>query len=225
MPKIAPGSFFSKGVIKAIYLEPQHLTHLPPLPILWYLMSTQMDKKGRRDRGIPSKHISFFTHILGLSKSDIEFSTADALAQFVLQQKDHDWNEYHWPTRQTSFYDYVLHEPNYPMDFEITDTYLIVHDLQSDRSRRLRCEWYEEQLVWSNHQKSQNRNLEDLSLSYVMAKWRKENRLVVEDESWGERLFTMEDMLTSHRHRQTASRYFIRLHKRMKSRRRYNNMS
>ena len=222
MPKVVPGNFFSKNVTKALYLEPNHLYKLPSLPVLWYLMAKQMEQRGRKDRGIPAKHMSLFSHTFGFSESDIKSSSALAMAKFVLRQKGRGW-EGSLPNVQTRFYSHALNGPR-PLDFEIPDTFLVVHNLQSERSRRLRCEWYEEHLVWSDgtNNEFRNRDLEDLSLSFVLAQWKMEQRLVYDDDTWGDRLFTREDMLENPRARKKAlSQYFVKLHKPMKVRRHY----
>ena len=34
MPKIVPGSFFGNNVVKAMYLEPEHLTSIPSIVVI-----------------------------------------------------------------------------------------------------------------------------------------------------------------------------------------------
>ncbi|KAL3944626.1 MAG: hypothetical protein SGBAC_001286 [Bacillariaceae sp.] len=234
MPKIAPGSFMSHNVTKALYLEPSNIDTLPSLPILWFLMSKQLDQRKipGRDKivrrkgtsaestvhipGIPSKRVALFTHWFATQG----YATAGAMAKDILDQKGIGW-ERSWPTQQMSLYDYAMRD----FEFKVPDTFLVVHNVQSDRSRRLRCEWYEEQLFWSTDdgEELRSRDLEDITLASVLARWRAEGRLIPDDdETWGERMLT-DDELKEEReeHDSSSTQYFVKMHRPMAVRRKY----
>ncbi|CAJ1934334.1 unnamed protein product [Cylindrotheca closterium] len=237
MPKIAPGSFMSHNVTKALYLEPNHIEALPSLPVLWFLMSKQLDQRKipGRDKivrrsgtsvestvhipGIPAKHVALFSHWFANQGQ----GTAGAMAKDILDQKGIGW-ERSWPMQQLSFYDYVMRD----FGLKLPDTFLVVHNVQSDRSRRLRCEWYEEQLFWSTNDaggENRSRGLEDLTLAFVLARWRAKGRLIPAEESWGERMLTDEEFKDKKENEDTGSKstsqYFVKMHRPMAVRRKY----
>lgn len=219
MLKIVPGTFFSSNVTKAFYIEPDHLHSLPALNVLWFLMAKGLDTKKRKAKGktIPARHNALLTYSFNVPEDNV--ANMDALARFVLGLKNQG-SERIWPRRQLRFYELALES----MDYRPIDTLFLIHNLESDRSRRLRCEWYEEQLFWSDDDK-RNRDLEDLSLSFVMARWRFENRLVpFDDEKWGERIVdpSKGDSVEIRDQGSSQSQYFIKLHRPMEVRRHYN---
>jgi hypothetical protein len=168
--------------------------------------------------GIPAKHVALFSHWFASQGH----GTAGAMAKDTLDQKGIGW-ERSWPTQQLSFYDYVMRD----YGLKVPDTFLVVHNVQSDRSRRLRCEWYEEQLFWSTNsddgEEHRSRDLEDLTLAFVLARWRAEDRLIPADESWGERMLT-DDELKDTKEDDSSSRssqYFVKMHRPMAVRRKY----
>ena len=208
---------------------------LPPLQVIWFLLNKSLDAKSQKARttrvmrsgtsigksvGLPptpARHVALFAHNYGISHVDLEERQAGAIARFVLEQKGQG-PERDWPRRQLEFYDHALEM--YP--FRLVDTFLVIHNLQSNRSRRLRCEWYEEQLFWS-HEDDRNRDLEDLSLAFVLAKWRKQQRLIPLDDTWGERIVdpTKGDVVDPDPYGPSPSQYFVKLHNPMKARKRY----
>jgi hypothetical protein len=229
MPKIVPGIFFSHNVTKALYMELQHIDPLPSLPVLWYLMAKQLDQKSvpghdkivRRSGtliektiyipGIPARHVALFSHWFHANGH----TSAGAMAKDVLEQKGVG-RERPWPNQQMKFFDHGFQD----FDFRLPDSFLVVHNLQSERSRQLRCEWYEEQLFWSDEE-NRNRDLEDMTLAFVLARRRMEHRLVAVDDLWGERLVTSDELADKRGVDKMPSQYFVKLHKSMKVRRHY----
>jgi hypothetical protein len=239
MPKLVPGNFFAGNVTKAFYLEPSHIDRPPPLQVIWALLAKQLDSKKQKARTtriprsvgklveippVPARHVALFAHSYGIPDEVIKASNMDAMAKFILNQKGQGLERF-WPRRQLQFYDHVLDMYD---DFQLVDTFLLVHNLQSSRARRLRCEWYEEQLFWSDDSDKRNRDLEDLSLAFVLARWRKENRLVHDEgaEGWGDRIVDpskgdLVDLSLSDTESSPPIQYHVRLHKPMHVRRQY----
>jgi hypothetical protein len=105
----------------------------------------------------------------------------------------------HIPAKQLVFYQQAAHlvqtndlrpefevrqtvYPSFP--FQWTRLSLLVHDFTMEASRQLRCDWYDEYLFWGS-----NRNMEELSLAYVIGKRRIEgsmgpNLQDTDDTSW-----------------------------------------
>ena len=239
MPKITPGSFVSKNTTKALYMEPEHLKTLPPLQVVWYLMSRQLDAKAVPAREgykkgqfvnlppVPEKHITLFGHSLDVSAARLDISKPTymtKLAEFTLRQKRRDpQSQSVWPKRQIEAYSKSIRWQDQIVDFRPVDTFLMIHNLGYKRSRKLRCEWYDEQLFWEN-----NRNLEDISMSYVMYRWRLKEWLrsttVTDDEEpdetagqvWGEQM--MDEPISAG---SPSSHYFVKLYASMRARKFY----
>lgn len=229
MPKIVPGNFFSHNVTTALYMEVKHIDPLPSLPILWYLMAKQLHQKGipGRDKvvrrsgtsvestihipGLPARHIALFSHWAHTRRH----ASAGTMAKYVLDQKGVGWDR-QWPNQQMEFLDFAWKD----FDIHLPDTFLLVHNIQSERSRRLRCEWYEEQLFWSDKE-ARNRDLEDMTLAFVLARLRMEHRLVAFDDAWGERLLSSDELTRIADAEDMSSQYFVKHHKAMKVRRSY----
>jgi hypothetical protein len=236
MPKITPGSFVGKNITKALYMEPQHLKTLPPLQVVWYLMSRQLDaravptregyKKGQLVNlpPIPEKHITLFGHLLNVSAAHLDMSKPTYMskfAEFALRQKGRNTQSV-WQKQQIQAYSKSVKWQDQIGDFRPVDTFLVIHNLGYKRSLKIRCEWYDEQLFWGN-----NRDLEDLSISYVMYRWRLKEwlqwKVVMADKEsdeasqvWGEQMMDepIADMSSS-------SQYFVKLYKPMKARKVY----
>lgn len=69
--------------------------------------------------------------------------------------------------------EYEIRQTVYPsFPFQWTRLSIIIHDFTMDESRQLRCDWLDEHLFWG-----QSRNLEELSLAYVIARRRIEGSL------------------------------------------------
>jgi hypothetical protein len=218
--KIAPGKFFGANVTKAMYLEIQQMEKLPSLPILYFLMARQLDSKEIKPKtklvkqpgtsvevltqvpGKSARHMALFSHAHFYPDLEQPFHDVQDIARFLLQQKGLP-NSLLWQHRLPLQVYQLL-----PKIKKLSDTFLVVHNLQSQTSRRLRCEWYKEHLLWGG-----NKELEDLALMYVLAKQRMGNRLLPQkDELWGEEIVSESN---------STSRYFIKLHPPMKVRRRY----
>ena len=236
MPKIAPGNFFSKNVTKAFYLEPNIMKSIPPLQLIWILLAKSLDAKGQKGPQrkrifrsgtaigqtvafppAPARHIALFAHSFNISDAAMEDYKMETIAKFILKQKGLEPEDI-WPRSQLQYYDHALEM----YDFDPVDTFLLIHNLQSDRSRQIRCEWYEEHLFWSDRDK-RNRNLEDLSLSFILARRRSENRLVYFDEQWGERVVETSkgDVLEVDPWKHSPSQYFVKVNEPMKARKQY----
>jgi hypothetical protein len=244
MPKIAPARLFSSQVGKAAYLEPQHMTSIPPLQVLCFLMAKRMDAKPVPSKTayrngqqvqlppVPEKHIMFMGHNFDffydalLEESNPEYLFE--LSRTILAQKGKGiTDDSKLPKRQLQSYSKSLQwQVEQDISFEPVDTYLLIHSLSYKQSKRLRCHWYEEQLFWSSRGK-ENRDLEDLSLSYVMHRWRRKQWLDTlpvskDEERWGERLLVEEKKVSGDLERTTASfEMFAKLHSRMQARRIY----
>jgi hypothetical protein len=275
MPKIVPGSFFGNNVVKAMYLEPEHLTSIPSIVVIWFLMARQLEasaKKGmpRLDLQnglvevptIPARSVALFGHTYGDSgngndapsdedqASDDDIDEDDlgtftqtryvhGVAEYILQQKGMslDGRAVHssWPNRQVQAYKEVIRwQENGMKRFQLVDTFLIVHDIRDGGvGRRLRCEWYGEQLFWSNvtdgvhgNKTGPNRDLEDLSLSYILHREKREGRLrrLLPDNKWGEKIQDYRKAIGGSKEvksQESGTEYFVTLQGRMKSRKMY----
>lgn len=247
MPKIAPSTLFSSQVSTAAYLEPQHMTSIPPLQVLYFLMAKRLHakaipekevyKKGRKVMKpyVPKKQIIFMGHKFDFYDDELpeerDSGYMTQLAKLVMSQKGKVFGDDHiWPTRQLQAYQKSIQwQQNEDFAFEPVDTYLMIHNLRYAQSRRLRCHWYEEHLFWSSGRK--NRDLEDLSLSYVMHRWRQQNWLDTtpapkSEERWGERLLVQEKKLLDVEVDGSADNrleieVFAKLHQQMQARRTY----
>ena len=271
MPKIAPGPLFNSNVSRAMYIETDHLTTVPPRPVMWFLMARQLDVSRQRARishvrrsgttiskpvvlpPTAARHTALFAHYMRittelLDTTDILASNVHAMAKYILQQKGM-YPDGKWPRRQLQSYETLLRlsqgygKSTQVIDLMLPDTYILIHKLQSDRSRNLRCEWYEEQLFWSSEQ-NLNRDLEDLSLAFVLEKWRAQERLVQDtDGGWGYRIMdpskesspdgeggddtvesdtAVETFVVNATQTTPPSQYFVRLHQPMTVRKQYN---
>lgn len=160
------------------------------------------------------------------------------VAEYILQQKGMSLARRgtysSWPNRQLQAYNEAIRWYDGTARLRLADTFFIVHHIRDDSvSRCLRCEWYEEQLFWSNstdlssgNKTGPNRDLEDLSLSYVLHRRRREGRLIP-DEKWGEKIQRNVEALQASKQPESLESnaverdYFVMLRERMKSRRVY----
>jgi len=205
MPKLLPSTFFSSQVAKAIYLEPSSFKQLPSLPVFYFMMQKSMDAK-RIPKVQPSIHLLLITHTFSLSKVSFDRMGMDGVAKFILQQRSKSVDR-PWPRKQLQLYDFERKAPGF--DFQLPDTTLIAFNLRSDRGRRFLCDWYEEQLFWSKDQN--NRDLEDLSMAMVVARWRASGHLDGEHERFGERVVDEAAGDTRVNPSLNQSQYFIKL--------------
>ncbi|KAG7369834.1 hypothetical protein IV203_027580 [Nitzschia inconspicua] len=240
MPKIAPSNLFSSQLSKAAYLEPQHMTSIPPLQILCFLMAKRLDassipaklvhRKGHTVilPAVPERHIMLMGHTFDFFLPEVsDPNYMSHLAKLVLSQKGQGIiDDLSVTTRQLQAYTKSLQWQKEKMiPFEPVDSYLLIHNLRYKQSRQLRCHWYEEQLFWSMGR--ENRDLEDLSLAFVMHRWRRQFWLDTPsipeiEERWGERMLVEEKELPSDPNSDELSfEAYAKLHSRMKARRVY----
>uniref|UniRef100_A0A7S4AU13 Uncharacterized protein n=1 Tax=Pseudo-nitzschia australis TaxID=44445 RepID=A0A7S4AU13_9STRA len=214
LPKIVPETLMHESVQYVFYLETQHFEILPPMQLMWFLMGRQLisAEKTKKDVSleshkewlIPEQHIALFSHTY--KDTDVEHldqSRPDFMvraAQFILEQntkinesKRDDQMQQLKNTRQLQAYaNSLMWRKEEAVKFELVDTPLMIYPIYNRRGRQLRCEWYEEQLFWSNED---NINLEGLSLSYVLYRWHRQKRLFpkIDDERWGEMIMLGEN--------------------------------
>ena len=207
LPKIIPETLMHESVQFVFYLEPQHFEILPPMQLMWFLMGRQLTvaEKTKKDVSleshkewlIPEQHIALFSHTY--KDTDVEHldqSKPDFMvraAKFILEQntkinesKRNNQMQQLKNTQQLQAYaNSLMWRKEEAVKFELVDTPLMIYPIDNRRGRQLRCEWYEEQLFWSNED---NANLEGLSLSYVLYRWRRQERLFpkIDDKKWGE---------------------------------------
>jgi hypothetical protein len=230
-------------------------------------MAKQLDFKGKPAKTVYSmgryvwrlavahKHIALFGHTfqgdtaLHAPREEVQSTYMTDLANFILLQKskriskDNSVSSRQLETYSKSYrWRYDEHS-----DFVLVDTFLLVHNLGLTRSKRLRCDWYEEHLFWGKDKA--NRDLEDLSLSWVLHRWRRhgwlgssvtessreqhdeqnsdeeqEEEKEEEDDNseFGERIFIEEPTRQEESSDDEPSRhYFVKLHNAMEARRWY----
>lgn len=230
----------------------QSRSRFPPRPIAWFLMSKHLDAKrqlarlriGKRSGTsvpleywspeVPARHISLFTNIIGTSSRTLARSSLLSMAKLYIEKQGRHPQDAlaveddELPMRQLEYYQ-LAHETTYPIT-ELPNTYMLIHSLEtSQHSKRLRCEWYEEHLVWNQEvalpkkKKAAKRRplyLEDLALAHLLAKRRAQGTLVpFDDEKWGERLVDTKDFYPAPRppslpNNETIplpSQYFVKL--------------
>lgn len=192
LAKLAPNKLFNDRVEKAMYVN--HLrvivTTDQAMGVVQHLemaarkkteKKTIVDKKTKENVDIylppqPQRHSVFFTTKYNY-KEGFDTSNAKNLGRFVMSNAG--IAETRDIRTQIQFYEESGHltrtnqqrSPNYqdfyqdnffPFDF-IRSTWL-VHELKSEAGRNLRCEMYEEHALWGN------REMEDLSMAFVLAK-------------------------------------------------------
>ncbi len=200
MPKISPESIVSPSIEVVFYVEPQHFKIVPPLQ-LWYEMSLRMNAAAEitDEYLIPERHIALFTHAYAESVAEhLDVTKPDYIpkaVEFILEQNNKrsasDINDFQ-TTQQGRAYSSSLMTQQEELEFELVDTALMISQIQDIPGRQFRCEWYEEQLFWSNEN---NRNLEGLSLSFVFHRWRRRGRLLQNrlGEKWGEMMMLQDN--------------------------------
>ena len=197
IPKTNPESLLSLDVVYVFYIEPQHYKVIPPLQ-LFYEMTEQTSIAAQRtdEYLIPEKHVAFFTHAynesafehLDVTKSDYVSEATKIIIEQNNKTSLHNEGAFQAfkSSRQNEAYSIsLIWQKEAGVEFELIDTALMLYPVHNIRSRQFRCEWYEEQLVWSN---DNNRNLEALSLSFVLNRWRRQGKLLPNTigDNWGE---------------------------------------
>ena len=192
LAKLSPNKLFNERVEKAMYVN--HLrvivTTDQAMGVVQHLemsarkkteKKTIVDKKTKENVDIylppqPQRHSVFFTNKYNY-KEGFDTSNAKNLGRFVMSNAG--IAETRDIRTQIQFYEEAGHltrtnqqrSPNYqdfyqdnffPFDF-LRSTWL-VHELKSEAGRNLRCEMYEEHALWGN------REMEDLSMAFVLAK-------------------------------------------------------
>lgn len=199
LAKLNPTHFFHEGVQKAMYinLERVILTTDQAMGVMYHMdlsarnhpeKKTIVDEKTKENKDIwlppqPQRHSVFFTNKYR-QKGDSDTSSVKNLARFVMRA--YDIAETKDIRAQVAFYEEatrytrsnMLRSPNYQdfhqanlFPFDFLRTSWVVHELKSEFGRNLRCEIYEEHSLWGN------RDMEDLSISFVLAKNKVKMRL------------------------------------------------
>ena len=192
MAKLTPINLFNERVEKAMYVNHRKvsLTTDQAMGVMRHLemdgrrepeLRTIFDEKLKENVDIylppqPHRHSIFFTNKYFFA-DDFDASSAKNLAQFVMSNAG--IAETKSIRAQMQFYEEAAHltrinmgrSPNYqqynqdnffPFDF-LRSTWL-VHELNSEEGRDLRCDMYEEHSLWGNA------DMEDMSMGYVLAK-------------------------------------------------------
>ena len=200
IPKINPESIVSPNVEVVFYIEPEHYKIVPPLQ-LWFEMSKHMVAavEIRDDYLIPERRIAFFAHAYNESTVEhLDVTESDYISKavkLILEQNNKmsfDEVQNFQTARQRQAYSSSLMWQKEELEFELIDTALMMYKVHDIRARQFRCEWYEEQLFWGNEN---NHNLEGLSLSFVLNRWRRRGRLLRNaiEEKWGEMMLLGEN--------------------------------
>lgn len=196
LPKLSPGLFFDRSVSKAVYVKPSAVK-LPDgdsmVPLIRSIDAPARRGKNKRIQRpktpivkyewvpeTPARHVMLFGH------EDPGVNTSLPLANRVKYLVERDGlimsNKM---LLQLRFYEHVNHliqngerrrasairgsyYKGFP--FHFLQTTMVVHDLREEESRLLRCEWYDEHVFWGV------RDMEDLSLAFVLGRRRVEGR-------------------------------------------------
>lgn len=191
--KIAPRTFFSSSVYRAMYVQANRFP-VPPFESLTGFIKTldpHERPEGRQKEYRSGSNIFRWLPKPAKKARRVLFSSLEAsfpnvppkspIGVYVKARIDSEGirpiQERLVP--QVSFYTYAAHFVQVlprrleeeirstvwkEFPFEWLKTSMIVHDLRENESHKLRCEWYDETIFWGNA------HLEDLSLAYVLAK-------------------------------------------------------
>jgi len=192
MAKLSPTNLFNERVEKAMYVNHRRviLTTDQAVGVMQHLemkernspeKKTIVDEKTKENVDIwlpphPHRHSVFFTNKYSFEEG-YDTSSVKNLARFVMQSAG--IAETKDIRAQVQFYEQTAHlvrtnmqrSPNYqefnqenlfPYDF-LRSTWLL-HELNSEEGRNLRCEMYEEHSLWGNAE------MEDMSMGYVLAR-------------------------------------------------------
>ena len=199
LAKLNPTHFFHDGVQKAMYINHERiiLTTDQAMGVMYHMdlparnnpeKKTIFDEKMKENKDIwlppqPQRHSVFFTNEIR-QKGDSDTSSVKNLARFVMRASG--IAETKDIRAQVAFYEEAirntrsntLRSPNYQdfhqvnlIPFDFLRTSWVVHELKSEFGHNLRCEMYEEHSLWGN------RDMEDLSISFVLAKNKVKMRL------------------------------------------------
>jgi len=193
LPLIDPGRLFAPSVFKAVFLGSSGFARTSDnmlLRVLLHMDRVKLDSHSVKERRSGTKvsrwvsrpperarrailfvgeppaeeiptNASDFVEMLGaqgmVSAKQLTFyQQAAHLVQINDQRPEHE-------IRQTVY-------NSFP--YQWTRLSILIHDFTMEESRQLRCDWYDEHLFWGD-----SRNLEELSLAYVIAKRRIESDL------------------------------------------------
>eukprot|EP00536_Pseudo-nitzschia_multiseries_P004774 jgi/Psemu1/285338/fgenesh1_pg.82_\ len=212
IPKILPETLLHPNVQFVFYLEPNRFEALPALQLMWFLMDQQLSaaartrhSKGDPDKvwSYPEQHVALFTHtyrdtdVAHLDQRKPDFMAR--AAKFIFEQngeigalKDEVQMQLSNFQQLQSYQNSFQWRKDEELKFQLVDTPLMIYPINNRLGQRLRCEWYEEHVFWSYEE---NRNLESLSLSYILHRWRRQERFFLNsaDEKWGEMIMVGDD--------------------------------
>jgi nucleoside-diphosphate-sugar epimerase len=199
LAKLNPTLFFNENVEKAMYINHERiiLTTDQAMGVMYHMdlparkkpeKKTIVDKNTGENKDIwlppqPQRRSVLFT---AQYTKHPDTSNIKDVARFVM--KSNQIAETKDIRAQVSFYDEATHytrsellrSPNYQdfirpklnsFPFNFVHSSWLVHRLNSESGHNLRCEIYEEHSLWGN------RNMEDLSISFVLARNRVKMRL------------------------------------------------
>jgi len=198
LAKLNPTYFFHENIDKVMYVNHIRvvLTTDQAMGVLYHLdlparkkpeKTTVIDEHTKEPKDVwlppqPQRHSLYFTNKYPQKSSDI--NNVKNLARFVM--KANSLAETKDIRAQVAFYEEATHltrttmlrSPNYQdfyqenlFPFEYIRSTWLVHELKSEVGRNLRCEMYEEHSLWGN------RDMEDLSMAFVLAKNKVKMRL------------------------------------------------
>ena len=190
LPLIDPSQLFHPTVHKAMFVDSAEFAQPSDDALLVIMLSIDRlgHGKGWRKEKRPGTEISRFhrippekaRHVVLFGGEPQEAPSMDPL-----------------PREQRKYYQQVAHfiqENRYRPQEEIDGTVykqfpyqwlsmtFLVHDLRLPRAQTLRCDWFTEATFWGG-----NRDLEEMSLAFVLARYRIEGSLgpeLVDDEGW-----------------------------------------
>lgn len=201
--RIDPRGMFADSVQKALYVETQELAVPADSALLRVLSQIDRPALGERSRReqrsgtevarwvkLPPERARQSIFFAGEPAPAYQPKNAAAFVQLA-------GPDFYFPSRQVAFYDQVAHlvqtndmRPEdetrstiyFSFPYQWISMAILVHDFQHDASRQFRCSWYHEYLYWGG-----NRNAEELTFAFVMAKHRIQGKMgpFIEDEdSW-----------------------------------------
>jgi hypothetical protein len=197
LPKLSPGKLFSNSVSRAMFVDASHFP-VPSMDNILGMIRL-IDAPARRPRwkksyrsgtnlflpykstGEPARSVIFFGFQQKFPFPQTNEANRAQYYDFFLEGVKRT----HRIANQLQFYDQAAHFVQngdrrsflersttiykfFPLQF--IDPMMFVHNLREDEGRLLRCEWYNEQIVWGNPE------LIELSMAYVLARRRIDRR-------------------------------------------------
>ena len=197
LPKLSPGKLFSNSVSRAMFVDASHFP-LPSMDNILGMIRL-IDAPARRPRwkkifrsgtdlfksyestGEPARSVIFFGFLQKFPFPQTNEANRAQYYDFFLEGVRRTPRI----AKQLQFYDQAAHFVQNPdrrsflessttiyrsFPFQFIDPMIFVHNLREDEGRLLRCEWYDEQIVWGNPY------LIELSMAYVLARRRIDGR-------------------------------------------------